>query len=160
MSDLKLVTKRLLGTPEYPPQLGNPNEYFGEQSNDIQLDNVNDFALISGTVKLTQDINKILLTAAGANTNFSLYGTTLQDLIGSKNSFDFLKANIRDQVIGALQVLVFVNQNNPNGDEVPNILNTLAINQLDSNSIEIILSVTTLSGKSVSTGLIVAVPAA
>lgn len=159
MSDFKLVTKRTLGTPDYPPQPGNPNEYFGEQSNDIQLDTVNDFAQVSGTVKLTQDINKILLTAVGANTNFPLYGTTLQSLIGSKNNFDFLQANIKDQIIGALQVLVFVNQNNPNNDEVPNILNTLAINQIDSNSIEIILAVTTLSGKSVSTGLIVAIPA-
>lgn len=159
MSDLKLVTKRTLGTPDYPPQPGNPNEYFGEQSNDIQLDTVNDFDLVSGTIKLTQDINKILLTAVGTNTNFPLYGTTLQDLIGSKNSFEFLQATIKDQIIGALQVLAYVNQNNTNEDEIPNILNILEINQLTSDTIEIILAVTTLSGKSVSTGLTVAVTA-
>jgi hypothetical protein len=153
MDDIKLVTKTTLGSPDVPSQPGNPNEYFGEQSNDIQFNKINDFDTLSGTEKLKQDINKILLTERGANTNFPLYGTILQSLIGEKNNFDFIKAKIKDEIIGALQVLQFINKENPNDDEQLDTLELLRIQQLTSDQIEIQLSVTTVSGKSVSTGL-------
>ena len=105
MSDFKLTTKVAPGTEPVPPQNGNVTEFFGEQSNDIQLNTVNDIALVSGTEKLRQDLNKIFLTETGANINFEIYGTILQSLIGQKVNFDNIRAKIRDEVLLAHQIL-------------------------------------------------------
>jgi phage baseplate assembly protein W len=155
MDDIKLITRRQLGQPSEPSQPGNPSEFFGEQSNDIQLNKINDFDTLSGVEKLKQDINKIILTERGTHPTFELYGTILQSLIGSKNNFDFLKAKIKDEVIGALQVLQFINKENPNEDEQLETLELLRIQQLTTDQIEIQLSVITISGKRVSTGIVI-----
>lgn len=157
MADLKLITKNLGITPPNPPQSGNPPEYFGEQSNDIQLDGINDFATISGLTKLKQDIEKAILTERGKNLFFELYGTTLQNSVGGKVSVDVITATIKDQIISALQVLEFVNRENTNPDERPQILEFLSVELIDNDKVEIQISVITDSNKRVSSGLIISV---
>lgn len=145
----------MAGTLPNPPQPGNPSEYFGEQSNDLQLDNVNDLALLSGVDKLRQDMNKILLTEVGANVFFEIYGTDLQTLIGNKVNIEEIKAHLKDQVETALAVLVLVNADNPNDDEVPNIFESLSVEQIATGKFEIRVSVITRSGKRAITDTIV-----
>jgi hypothetical protein len=127
MSDIKLITKRQPGQTPVPPQSGNPPEYFGEETNDLQLNSINDLDIVSGLTKLKQDINKILLTERGENTLFPLYGTELQSMVGGKVNPDTIKAKIKDEIIGGLQTLQFINRDNPNLDEQPEILELLDI---------------------------------
>jgi len=155
MADLKITTKKTLGTPSSPEQRGDPNEFFGEQTNDLQIDTLSDFASIEGIEKLKQDIKKILLTERGENDLFPLYGTNLQTLIGGKINFENIRARIKTEIVEALQVLQFINRENPNEDEQPDILESIRVEQIDPTSFDIQLSVKTVSGKSVSTGLIV-----
>ncbi len=150
MADLKLVTKSIPNVEANPPQNGNPTEFFGEQSNDLQLNVVNDFDTISGIDKLKQDLNKILLTELGKNTNVDIYGTEINGLIGTKADFNELRARIKDQVSTALKVLEFLNRENTNDDEVPDVFETLAVEKLSNNGFEIQISVITRSGKRVS----------
>jgi len=156
MADLQLTTKRRPGEQEVPPQVPPPpSEFFGEASNDIQLSQLNDFELISGLDKLKQDIKKVILTELGENTNFELYGSELQSTIGEKVDFNFIKAKVKEQVINALEVLEFVNRENPDDDERPETLNVLSVEQLNIDQVEVQMTVTTVSGKSVSTGLVI-----
>lgn len=154
MSDLKIITESVASNLPNPPQPGNPPEYFGEQSNDLQLNNVNDLALLSGVDKLIQDMNKILLTEVGDNIFFEIYGTDLQSLIGNKVDIDNLKAHLKDQIETALAVLILVNTDNPNDDEVPSIFQSLSVVQLDPSRFQISMSVITKSGKLATTDTI------
>lgn len=154
--DLKLITRKIQGTNELPLQNGSPSEFFGEQSNDIQLSVLNDFETISGLDKLKQDINKILLTVKQANTFFPLYGTELQTMIGGKVNIQFIKAKLKDEITGALQVLQFINKDNPNLDERPSIFEFLKVEQLAIDQFEIQVSVITESNKRVATGVVIA----
>jgi hypothetical protein len=154
MSDLKLITARQPGIQEAPTQEGQPDEFFGEQSNDLQLDSINDFATISGIDKLKQDINKIMLTERGTNTNFPLYGTTLQSMIGTKVNFLNLKAKVKDEIISSLQILQFINKDNPDPDERLDTLEFLSIEQPSIDSLDIKINVITESGKRIATGVV------
>jgi len=154
MEDLKLITKTQLGVNPIPPQPGNPTEFFGEMSNDIQFSTVNDLEVISGLDKLRQDIQKILLTVKGQNTFFDLYGSDLQSMIGGKVT-EYVRAKMSNETITALQVLEYINRENPNLDERPEVLESLEIQQVTIDQFEIRLSVITASQKSVSTGLTV-----
>lgn len=153
--DLKLITKRDLSIPPDPVTQNIESEFFGDRSNDLQLSTRNDFDTVTGITKLRQDINKILLTVRGTNTNFTLYGTALQDLVGNKVNFQVIQAKVRDEVIGALQVLQFVNKENPNPDERPDILEILEVNLLSSNEVQVQLSVITVSGKRISSNIVI-----
>lgn len=155
MADLRLITKRQQGIQEVPAQDGEPDEFFGEQSNDLQLDVINDMETVSGVEKLKQDINKILFTERGTNTNFPLYGASLQSLIGQKVNFITLKAKVKDEIISALQVLQFVNKDNPNPDEKPDTLEFLSVDQPSPDVLDIKINVITESGKSISTGFVI-----
>ena len=157
MADLKLTTKKVPGIDPVPPQSGNPTEFFGEESNDLQLNSINDLHVVSGLEKLRQDINKILLTERGNNTLFPLYGTELQSLVGGKVNPDIIRAKIKDEVIGGLQTLQFINRDNPNLDEQPEILELLDIQQIDDTQFEVQLSVITASNKSITTGITVSI---
>jgi hypothetical protein len=156
--DLVLATPYNPIDPPVPPQPGAPPFFFGEQSNDLQLNNVNDLATVSGTEKLKQDINKILLTELGTNTLSPQYGTTLQSLIGSKYDLNSAIATIRDQINGALINLQIINASNPNPDEIPQTLQELSIQQVAVGQVQATLIVITASGKSVSTGMVIPVP--
>lgn len=163
--DLKLITKRQLGKQiapgqqnresKNPNQKGDPDEFFGESSNDIQLNTVNDFELIEGTEKLKQDVNKILLTEIGQNTNFDEYGSGLQALIGEKISSEFVTAKIEEQIVSALEALHFVNRDNQNLDEVPLELDTLDIRELGIDGFEVQLAILTASDKLVTTSVVI-----
>lgn len=153
--DLKLITKNTLEHEQPFPQLGSSTEYFGEQSNDLQFNHINDLDTVEGLNKLKQDINKILMTARGSNIFFELYGSDLQTMIGNKVKFDVISAKIRDEVIGALQVLQFVNIENPNLDEQLDMLQFLEIEQIEMGKFEVKISVTTISGKSIVTKFII-----
>lgn len=155
MADLKIITKAVAGSLPNPPQPGDPSEYFGEQSNDLELDNTNDLATLSGVDKLIQDMNKIFLTEVGANTNFQIYGTDLQTLIGNKVNIEEIKAHLKDQVETALATLVLVNADNPNDDEVPDIFESLSVTQIALGKYEVKVSVITRSGKRATTDSIV-----
>ncbi len=157
MPDLKLNTKRSIGVPPVPPQAGNPSEFFGEETNDLQLNTVNDLDLVSGIEKLKQDINKILLTERGENPLFPLYGTEAQSTIGTKNNPDIIRATLTDEIIGGLQVLQFVNRTNPNDDERPETLETLEIEELADDQFEVRISVITASNQRVSTGVTISI---
>jgi phage baseplate assembly protein W len=150
MADLKIVTKQIPGVEPRPPQPGNPTEYFGEQSNDLQLSNVNDFDTVSGIDKLKQDLNKILLTEIGANSNFDVYGTELQTLVGGKSNPDTVRARIQASVDDALSVLEYLNRENTNDDEVPAIFETLSVEELEDGKFEIQISVLARSGERIS----------
>lgn len=172
MGDIKLNTKRkALGLSIAPgqelrqnqlvsPGQGQsksnpePDEFFGEETNDIQLNNLNDFDIISGTEKLKQDINKILLTELGRNQNFDLYGSGLQSLIGSKFNADFLRAKIENEIVSSLEILNFINRDNEDLDEVPKTLKTLEINEIQT-GFEVILTVVTESDKLVTTSVVI-----
>ena len=147
--DLQLITRRAPGETANSLGLNTAPEYFGDQSNDIQFNTLNDLATVSGITKLKQDINKILLTVQGTNTNFQLYGTTLQNDIGNKTNFQVIQASVRDQVVGALQVLQYVNKENPNPDERLNLINFLQITQPSVDTVLVTLAVTTDSGKTI-----------
>lgn len=155
MSDIKIITPASSGDLPNPPQPGNPSEYFGEQSNDLQLNNINDLAVLSGVDKLIQDMNKILLTEVGSNIFYEIYGTDLQSLIGNKVNIEEIKAHLKDQIETALAVLILVNADNPNDDEVPNIFEALSVTQLDVSRFQVALSVITRSGKRAITDTIV-----
>lgn len=152
MSDLRLITLRQPGVEPVPPQPGDPLRFFGEQSNDLQLNTVNDFETVSGVEKLKQEVLKILLTERGTQLNFPLYGTTIQSLVGSKVNFTTVQARIKDEVIGALQVLQFTNKNNPNLDEKPETLEFLSVELIAIDQVEIKLNVITESGKKIVQG--------
>lgn len=154
MADLKLTTKKIPGISPVPPQIGNPSEYFGEQSNDLQLDSINDFATVSGTEKLKQDINKILMTEKGKNIEFAIYGTSLQSTIGAKVNLDEARSRIRVEIEDALEVLVFANQDNTNDDEVPDILESISVEEINIGQFEVRLSVISRSGRRVSSDTI------
>lgn len=153
--DLKLTTKYILGTDPVPPQPGNPSEYFGEASNDLQFDSINDFATVSGLTKLKQDIQKILLTEKGANTLFPLYGTDISTLVGQKVDINFIRAKLKQQIIDALKVLQYINRENPNLDEQLDTLQSISIEEISAGVIEVQLTVITASSKNLSTGFVI-----
>jgi hypothetical protein len=155
MSDFWLTTKI---SPTYPPPipLSNGQEYFfGSMSNDLQVNPVGDLFSVSGSSKLAQDIQKILLTVQGTNTFFPSYGTNLQNYVGQKLNDQSVVANIRTEVVNAMNVLNFIRQGAP-PDEIPDVLNYLSITQPDQLSILITLEVTSVAGQSISTSVLVA----
>lgn len=154
MADLQLTTRRIPGIDPNPPQIGNPETYFGEQSNDLQLDAINDFQLISGLDKLKQDINKILMTEKTKNVFFAIYGTALQSEIGSKVNLNEARSRILSEIEDALEVLLYVNTDNTNDDEVPDILESLSVQEINIGQFEVRLSVIARSGKRVSSDTI------
>jgi len=154
MSDLKLVTKVQPGQEPQPLVTGT-SEYFGEQSNDLQLDTNNDFAVLSGVEKLKQDINKILLTSLGANPNFEIYGSELQNLVGNKMRYEFIQSKIKDEIITALRTLQFANEYNPNLNEQIDTLRTLEFLQPQPDLVKVEMTVVTVAGTIVDTGLTV-----
>ena len=147
MADLKITTKVIPGVSPSPFQPGNPSEYFGEQTNDLQLSTVNDLDVVSGIEKLKQDLNKIMLTEIGQNKNFEVYGTELNALIGQKTNLLELRARITASVDDALSVLEFLNRDNTNDDEVPQTFESLSVEQLEDGKFEIQLSVISRSGE-------------
>jgi hypothetical protein len=152
MSDLFLSTKQ--STTNQPPVPTNSPFYFGEMSNDLQVNPVGDLYTVSGSDKLVQDIQKILLTQQGTNTSLPIYGTNLQSYVGQKINDQSVVANIRTEVINALNTLNFIRQGS-DPSEIPDTLNYLAVTQPDQKTININLIVTSAAGSQVTTNVII-----
>lgn len=157
MADVKITTKTTAVLTPVPPQPGNPEEFFGDETNDLQLNSVNDLALVSGIDKIKQDLNKILFTEVGANVNFEIYGTELQSMVGGKVDIDNARAKIREEVDTALSVLLFLTKENTNDDEVVDNFETLSVTEISSGRFEVTVSVISRSGKRVTSDSIVLV---
>lgn len=152
MSDFFLGTKN---TPEQQLQgLGGNNTtayVWGEGSNDLVLGQNNDFMQVSSTTKLQQDIIKILMTDRLNNTVYPVYGSTIRNVIGTKNDSNTIKNQIKSVVIEALAVLQFLNKDNSNLDEQINVINVIKVESLNPDEVDISIQVTTKSGKVVNT---------
>jgi hypothetical protein len=154
MSDLFLVTKNQPGQPQYPPQQGNPEFYFGEQTNDLQIGTNNDFTLVNGLEETIQDVEKILLTEQGTPiTLFPLYGTTLQSLIGNKVNLASIQGTVQQQIVQALQVLYLLTQNRSNPAEIVQTLYSLQITLQSETNIAALLTVIAANGDEITTGV-------
>ena len=153
MSDLQLTTLNIPGQPQFPPQQGNPLEYFGEQTNDLQIGTNNDFTLVSGLTETIQDVQKILLTEQGANASFPLYGTTMQSLIGGKINPNVIGGDIQQQITQALQILYLLTQNRTNPAEIVQTLYSLKTQLTNGTNISSLLTVIAASGQEITTGI-------
>lgn len=153
MSDLELSTKNQPQNPQYPPQQGNPPFYFGEQTNDLQIDSSNDFTLVSGLTETIQDVQKILLTEQGTNTLFPLYGTILQSLIGNKMNPNIISGSVQDQITTALQILYLLTQNRTNPAEIVQTLYSLSTTIQSETNIASLLTIIAASGQEITTGV-------
>jgi hypothetical protein len=155
LSDLLLTTINIPGQPQYPPQQGNPSEYFGEQTNDLQIGSNNDFILVSGLQETTQDVLKILLTEQGANDLFPLYGTTLQSVIGNKINPNTIGGTVQQQITQALQILYLLTQNRSNPQEIVQTLYSLNTTVQNETSVSSLLTVIAASGQEITTGVLI-----
>jgi hypothetical protein len=153
LSDLLLTTINVPGQPQFPPQQGNPPEYFGEQTNDLQIGTNNDFTLVSGLQETTQDVLKILLTEQGANDLFPLYGTTLQSAIGNKVNPNTIGGTVQQQITQALQILYLLTQNRSNPAEIVQTLYSLNTTIQNLTNISSLLTVIAASGQEITTGI-------
>jgi phage baseplate assembly protein W len=148
MFDLLLATKNT----GIPPLgfAGNTQPFiFMEATNDLQLSPTNDLAVLDGTSRLAQDIQKILITARGTNILLPIYGTNLQSLIGSKLEFAFLQGQIVSEITDAMIILQALNQNNPDLDQQIATLQSVSVDLSSSTQIGIQLTVITVSQKQV-----------
>lgn len=153
MSDLFLSTANTPGQPQYPPQQGSPQFYFGEQTNDLQIGTDNDFTLVSGVEETTQDVQKILITEQGDNTLFPLYGTLLQSLIGNKINPNTISGSVQQEIVQALQVLFLLTQNRSNPAEIVQTLYSLQTTLQSDTNIAALLTVIAASGQEITTGI-------
>jgi phage baseplate assembly protein W len=121
--------------------------FFGQGTNDLQVDTNGDFALTQGTANLSQSMAKIAVTGRGSNALFTLYGTLLQNLVGQRLDLEFLRAKIKSELIDGLRIYQFINKDNPNLDEQIDTLNVVKISQLTDSAVNVEFNVTTKSGK-------------
>jgi len=155
LSDLLLTTINTPGIPQSVPQQGNPPEYFGEQTNDLQIGSNNDFTLVSGLQETTQDVLKILLTEQGANDLFPLYGTTLQSVIGNKVNPNTIGGTVQQQITQALQILYLLTQNRSNPAEIVQTLYSLNTTVQNETSVSSLLTVIAANGQEITTGVLI-----
>lgn len=149
MSDFYLRTKK---DPNDPLQSAQVNQFFfGDGTNDLQVDTNGDFALIQGTKNLDQSMAKILVTARNSSVFFPSYGSLLQSFVGQKIEFDFLKASVQSEIVDTLRIYQFINKTNPSLDEQIDTLESLKVTQLDNLSIQADLTVITKSNIRVGT---------
>jgi phage baseplate assembly protein W len=134
-----------------PTQANNTPYYFGDGTNDLQVDTNGDFSLIQGVTNLNQGMAKILSTEQGANAFFNTYGSLLWSLIGSTADIQSLTASVQGAVIDALITYQYINQSNPNLDEQINTLESMNVTTVSVNYIEVDLTVITMSGLRVGT---------
>jgi hypothetical protein len=154
MSDLLLTTIPVSGQPQYPPQQGNPSQYFGEGTNDLQIGSNNDFTLVSGLEETVQDVQKILLTEQGTPiTLFPLYGTTLQSLIGNRMNPATISGTVQQQITQALQVLYLLTQNRSNPAEIVQTLYSLNVSLQSETNIAALLTVIAMNNEEITTGI-------
>ena len=126
---------------------GRPALFWSQGENDLIVDTTGDFALTSGTENLKQSIATILVTEREANTFFTAYGSTLQNLIGQNLDIDFLRAQIKTDIIDSLRIYQFINRENPDLDEQIETLASIKIKTINV-GVNVSLIVITRTGKS------------
>lgn len=151
--DFFLATKNQPPTPQFPPQQGNPEFYFGEGTNDLQIGTNNDFMAVDGLQETIQDVQKILLTEQGANPSFPLYGTTLQNLIGNKINVNSVAATVQEQITTSLQILFLLTQNRSNPAEIVQTLYSLQTTLQSETNISSLLTIIAANGAELTTGI-------
>ena len=127
---------------------GRPEFFWGQGQNDLIVDTTGDFALTSGVDNLKQSIAKILVTERASNTFFTAYGSTLQDLIGQNIDIDFLRGQIKTDIIDSLRIYQFINRENPDLDEQIETLDSIKIKTIGI-GVDVSLIVITRTGRSV-----------
>lgn len=122
---------------------------------DIFIDNTGRIATVSGTEKLRQQIQKILLTLSGNNLYDTSYGSTLQSVIGQKiNKYQAaqLQFTILDS-LNHLQSIQYAN-NVPSNEQIKSISQIDAIrDSVDPRQINIYITVLTASYEEVTTSI-------
>jgi len=129
---------------------GNTNYIWESYENDIQFDTLNQFMTISGTTKLAQGIMKIILTRKGDNIEDPDYGTLINTMIGTKFTSDVF-AEVQSEIIDALIHYNLINSDNPDSDEVIQIIDEIKVVQdlNEPRAMKIRVAITTESGKSI-----------
>jgi len=129
---------------------GKPPTFWGQGENDLAIESNGDISLVQGVECLKQSMAKILVTDAGANTFFPAYGAGLQDLIGQKMDIDYLRAQIKLEIIDALRIYQYINKNNPDLDEQIETLTAIRIRNVYIDGFDVSFNVITRAGNSVS----------
>ena len=129
---------------------GNTSYIWEAYENDVQLDSLNQLVTIEGTDKLAQEIMKILLTPKGGLTDDPDYGTSLMSLVGEKFSTDRF-AEVQTEVVNALIHYNQLNADNPNSDEVIEVIQDIGTvrDSDDPRHMQVYVRVITESGKTV-----------
>lgn len=141
--DLYLRTKKDLHNEFHQNK---PAFFWGQGENDLQVEG-GDFVTVSGIENLNQAMAKILVTERGANLFFTEYGSLLQSFIGRSMDIDYLRASIKTDVIDSLRIYQFINKDNSDLDEQIETLDSIRIQQIFVDGLEISFKVTTRSGK-------------
>jgi len=144
------VNKGQLG-PALTKATGNTNFTWEAYNGDIQLDSFSALVTLTGVQKLAQGVFKIVLTPQGSNPVDPNYGTTLSTLIGQEVDADKF-ATITSSIVDALTYYNLINQDNPNSDEVIQMINSVRVVSAlnDPRQINVQISFTTESGIPVS----------
>lgn len=100
------------------------------QYNDIELGDNNDFVTQEGVTRRTQDIIKILLTSTGSLPAFPSYGSSLPDLVGSRDNETLLE-QIRDAVINAVAFAQAVDISTVSSERIAKIVSLQVKNGTD-----------------------------
>ena len=122
-----------------------PGFFWGQGENDLIVD-AGDFATVSGKNYLAQSMAKILVTEPGANKFFPAYGSGLQNLVGANMDLDFLRANVKSETIDSLRIYQFINKTNSDLDEQIDMLQSLKIDQILNDGINVSFTVITRAG--------------
>ena len=120
--------------------------FWSQGENDLIVDTNGDFALTSGEDLLLQSMAKILVTERGANTLFTIYGARLQSFVGTRMNVDYLRSEIKTDIIDSLRIYQFINKDSGNLDEQIETLQSLKINLIGTDAFDVSFSVITRDG--------------
>lgn len=140
---------RTIKNPNNPFHAGLPNMFWGQGENDLVVDSNGDFAIASGVTNLAQQMAKIIVTERGANSLFPSYGSQIQSFVGLNVNIDYLRAQIKTELIDTLRIYQFINKDNPILDEQIDTLKSLKIDLTSPDGITVSFVVVTPTGQTV-----------
>ena len=138
-------------TDAYKKSIGRTDFVFEIFSNDIQFNTGKQVITTEGTLKIVQSILKILLTKQGENVEDGDYGADLDVGVGEKlNQQSY--ADLRSNILDALNHYNLLNQDNENPDEIIGNIDEVKVTRdtQDPRIILIYIKVTTQAGNLVS----------
>jgi len=86
----------------YDIKIDNESGEFDLLDLDIVFDGRGQTTMISGSNKLSQDVNKVLLTNTGSNRFHKKYGSEIKRIIGQKGRPEYIQSVIRDTCLNAI----------------------------------------------------------